>query len=117
MSIGLRALVVGMVFASVGSAALAQPAAPSAPPATPPGDVVVEPTIERPKPPDGDPRSQEQRRDDRMAFEKCLLRRQGASGETLSSPGLPPDPVFACQQAMGMRSANDVPLRTRAGQR
>jgi hypothetical protein len=96
--------------------ALAQSTAPAPTPATKPGDVVVEPTIERPKPPDGDPRSNEQRREDRMAFHKCLLQMQGRSGDSLSYPGLAPDPMTYCQQRTGMANAYDVPAQTRAKQ-
>jgi hypothetical protein len=77
---------------------------------------VVEPTVTRPKPPDGDPRTNDQRREDRMAFDKCLLKMQGRPEETLSSPGLAPDPMMYCQQRLGMANAYAVPDQTRAKQ-
>lgn len=106
-------LVAGMLAVPI--LASAQSAAPAPSPRT--GDIIVEPTPERPKPPDGDPRSNEQRREDRAAFDKCLLSRQGRPEEILSNPGLPPDPLLYCQQSLGMANAYDVPKQRREKQR
>ncbi|MEJ0022344.1 MAG: hypothetical protein WDN76_02070 [Alphaproteobacteria bacterium] len=105
-------MLAGLICLSA-SSALAQS---TVPPATKPGDVVVEPTVSRPKPPDGDPRTNDERREDRAAFDKCLLKMQGRPEETLSSPGLAPDPMMYCQQRLGMANAYDVPQQTRARQ-
>lgn len=116
MTTVFRALLLAGFLCLDGQPGFAQSAAPSA--ASPPqsGGVVVEPTVKRPKPPDGDPRSNDERREDRAAFGKCMLNMQGRPEETLSNPGLPPDPLFYCQQRLGMANAYDVPKQTRARQ-
>jgi hypothetical protein len=116
MTIGIRPILLAGFLCLAASQAVAQSTIPSTTPAPKPGDVVVEPTVNRPKPPDGDPRTNDQRREDRMAFDKCLLKMQGRPEETLSSPGLAPDPMMYCQQRLGMDNANAVPAQTRAKQ-
>ncbi len=116
MTIGFRPLMLAAFLCLAVSPAAAQSGTPPAAPSTKPSDVVVEPTVNRPKPPDGDPRTNDQRREDRAAFDKCLLKMQGRPEETLSSPGLAPDPMMYCQQRLGMANAYDVPQQTRAKQ-
>jgi hypothetical protein len=116
MTVRFHALLLGVFLVLGGQPGFAQSAAPSAAPAPQSGGIVVEPTVKRPKPPDGDPRSNDERREDRIAFDKCMLRMQGRPEETLSNPGLPPDPLFYCQQRLGMANAYDVPQQTRAKQ-
>jgi hypothetical protein len=117
MSAGLRATLILGAFLALSANAWAQtPGEPAAPPVRG-GGVEISPDVEKPTPPDGDPRSTEQRREDRAAFNRCLLSRQDRPEDSFSNPGLPPDPLMYCQQRLGMRDGNDVPLQTRAKQR
>ncbi|MGE3302437.1 MAG: hypothetical protein AB7M12_04930 [Hyphomonadaceae bacterium] len=114
-----RSALFACALALTSGLALAQEGAPASVAAAPPirgGGVVVAPEDNRPKPPDGDPRSVAQRREDHMAFTKCVARMQGRTDD-FSSPGLPPDPVSYCQQRLGMTSADAVPDSVRAKQR
>lgn len=117
MQTGISALVLSGLFCLAAQPALAQSAAPSTSPPGKTGEIVVEPTVNRPKPPDGDPRTNEQRLEDRTAFDKCMLKMQGRPEDSLSNPGLPPDATMYCRQRLGMQNAYDVPQQTRARQR
>jgi hypothetical protein len=111
----LLATALGAVTLVIGASAVAQTAssaAPSTAPAStaPPirgGGVTVEPEAQRPQPPDGDPRSTGERREDHVRFDQCVLKMQSAS-EDISRP-VPLDPVAYCQQKLGMDNANSVP--------
>ncbi len=117
MGAGLRAtLIIGAFFTLAAQAWPQTPSDPAAPPVRG-GGVEITPQVDKPKPPDGDPRSMDQRREDRAAFNRCLLSRQDRPEDYLSNPALPPDPLSFCQQRLGMRDGNDVPLQTRAKQR
>ena len=73
------------------------------------GGVTVNETVERPKPPDGDPRSTAERRVDHAAYEKCMLRMQDRSEESFSRAGIADDPRAYCSQKLGMHNADAVP--------
>jgi hypothetical protein len=117
MGASLRATLILAAFLAISPSAWAQATGePTAPPVRG-GGVEISPDVAKPTPPDGDPRSAEQRREDRAAFNRCLLSRQDRPEDFLSNAGLPPDPLMYCQQRLGMRNGDDVPLQTRAKQR
>jgi hypothetical protein len=106
----IRAVTLAAFVASP-ALAFAQDAAPSATPAPTirGGGVTVEIDKDRPTPPDGDPRSTDERRENRIAFNQCVLKMQGQSNVMLGRAAMPPDPLMYCQQRLGMQNADSVP--------
>jgi hypothetical protein len=76
----------------------------------PGGGVTVTIDKDNPEPPDGDPRSTDERRENRAAFNKCVLKMQGQSNVMLGRAGMGPDPLMYCQQRLGMTNADSVPM-------
>lgn len=70
---------------------------------------------DRPLPPDGDPRSTDQRREDRIAFNKCVLTMRGRDTGILGRAAPGPDPLLYCQQRLGMANADAVPNSLKVG--
>jgi hypothetical protein len=102
----MRILLTVLLFAASSFPASAQS---TQPPVVKGGGVTVNIDKDRPTPPDGDPRSADQRREDHASFSKCLLRMQDRTSDAFSRPGLPPDPMLYCQQKLGMDNADAVP--------
>lgn len=110
----LKAIVFAVLL--MPSAALAQSATAQPEATAPPvrgGGVTVTIDRDRPTPPDGDPRSAQQRRADHASFTQCVLRAQGRRGEAPFAGALPPDPMMLCQQRLGMANADAVPNSVR----
>jgi hypothetical protein len=108
----MRTAILTGILAAFASVAIAQETAPPSANPTPTirgGGVTVAIERDRPTPPDGDPRSADERRDDHMAFSQCILKMQGQSNVMLGRAGLPPDPMMYCQQRLGMTNADAVP--------
>jgi hypothetical protein len=105
------ALLTGIFAAclAAGSANAQSATPPSTAPTIKGGGVTVEIERDRPTPPDGDPRSSDERRADHMAFNQCVMKMQGQSSVMLGTAGLPPDPMMYCQQRLGMTNADAVP--------
>jgi hypothetical protein len=112
-----RALIVSVLVLTMSSTAVFAQSTQSSPnsPTVRGGGVTVTIDKDRATPPDGDPRSTDQRREDRVAFNKCVLtvrdRDSGMLGR--ASPG--PDPLLYCQQRLGMTNADAVPNSVKVG--
>ncbi len=110
----MRTVLLAGIFAAFAGAAHAQSATPSTAPTIGGGGVTVNIEKDRPLPPDGDPRSTDERRENRMAFNQCVLKMQGQSNVMLGTAALPPSPLMYCQQRLGMVNADSVPDSVRA---
>lgn len=112
-----RVLVSALVLTISATSALAQSTqpAPSAPTVRG-GGVTVTIDKERATPPDGDPRSADQRREDRISFNKCVLTMRDRETGMLGRGAPPPDPLLYCQQRLGMANADAVPNSVKVGQ-
>lgn len=112
-----QALIVAVLALAISAPQAFAQAGESAPgaPTVRGGGVTVTIDKERATPPDGDPRSVDRRREDRIAFNKCVLtmrdRDTGLLGR--ASPG--PDPLLYCQQRLGMANADAVPNSVKTG--
>lgn len=109
-------IVSALVLTMSASAAFAQSTAPApSAPTVRGGGVTVTIDKDRATPPDGDPRSSDQRREDHVAFNKCVLTMRDRDSGMLgrASPG--PDPLLYCQQRLGMANADAVPNSLKVG--
>jgi hypothetical protein len=111
-----RVLIVAALVLTMSAPAFAQSSAPApSAPTVRGGGVTVTIDKERATPPDGDPRSADRRREDRIAFNKCVLTMRDRDTAMLgrASPG--PDPFLYCQQRLGMANADAVPNSVKTG--
>ena len=104
------------VAASEPEPGVAAPDVSVAPPAPAPqrqsqtgGDIVVPGQVERQvQAPDGDPRSNAERMADIRAWDRCVMRIQGAGGDDPTRPQLD-TPEEVCRGELGMASRTAVP--------
>jgi hypothetical protein len=72
-------------------------------------EVIIAPNAKRATPPDGDPRSVGERREQRTAFDKCVLRaKEPDSFDPVSST-----PEEMCAKRLGMENRDSVPVSVR----
>lgn len=112
-----RALIVSVLVLTMSTtAAFAQSTQPTPnSPTVRGGGVTVTIDKDRATPPDGDPRSTDQRREDRIAFNKCVLTMRDRDSAMLGRAAPGPDPVYYCQQRLGMMNADSVPNSVKTG--
>jgi hypothetical protein len=100
---------VPLVFLTVTGAALAQPASTTREP-----DIIVPTTRERPvEAPNEDPRPAFERRRDRSAFDRCVMRLEAKQSESNAANPVAASPEEYCGQRLGMRDRDSVPDRRR----
>jgi hypothetical protein len=102
---------VAMVMAAglmIAGLAAAQPANEADP------EIVVPGTKERPvEAPDGDPRPAAERRSDRLAYDRCVMRAQMRQSEDAYVNAVSLSPEEACSRALGMQDRKAVPNKRR----
>lgn len=97
-----------LVALAVIGAAMAQPVETTNP------DIVVPGKKERPvEAPDDDPRPALERRRDRAAFDRCVMRLEAKQSENSFANPVAASPEEYCGQRLGMRDRNSVPDRRR----
>ena len=84
---------------------------PDRPPATTPDDLVVPGATQLP-PPDGDPRTVAQRREDIARWDRCVMRAQGVAEGDPMRPQLE-TPEEICRETLGQSSRTSVPASRR----
>jgi len=97
------------VFAAEATAAGGPPSRVSTDASPGSEEVIIAPNAKRATPPDGDPRSVGERREQRTQFDKCVLRaKEPDSYDPVSST-----PEEMCAKRMGMSDRDSVPVSTK----